>query len=485
MSDQITLLHHMRLLSVLAACLLSGCVMGPDFTPPDPHLPRIWQNDDQSRNTKSADQCWWKSFNDPTLNSLMVQAGQGNPDIAMSLERIRAARLQRGAVSAEGMPTLDGQAGFSRERLATAGVGQVLQSLLGLESRQFGSEPEGVAYSNYSIGGVASWELDLWGRQRRMREAAKAEYSAVQADADALRLSVESEIARTYFQWRNTRDDLARAEKNLETNNTLLSIAQTVRQHGLLASVDLDDRLTAQNTALVEKDALIARLGSLHRALATLVAGRPDADLPALAFSAPVQDLVIPETVAGVPSEIARNRPDIRAAEARLHTATALIGVAKADFYPKLMLTGQFTLDALTVAELGWNARNTSFGPSLTLPIFNGGRLSRQLELRQSAARSAGIAYQIAVLNAWKEIEDLLANRRFLRQKYESLLTVNNERKERIVALTDRYRHGDIARTDLLMAILSGDETRTDLDHTRTALLVNEVNLNAALGRSS
>lgn len=472
--------------SLAVALCLSACTVGPDFVPPKPVLTAHWQNDSAPHPAQMRFAEWWTVFNDPALNSLIARSSVGgNPDVVSARERVRAARIERRAVSSEGLPTLNGQAAYSRERLATAGVGQVLQPLLGLTPGTTGNEPEGVSYTNYSIGGIASWELDLWGRQRRRQEAANAEFTAIQNDMEAFQLSIQAEIARTYFQWRTVSDDLERAERKLDRAERLLNVAQTVRAHGLLADVALDEQKTLCHTALVERDELSMKRSALHRALAVLVAGRPDDALPELLSVTPLQALKVPEVPAGIPSEIARNRPDIRAAEARLHAATAAIGAAKADFYPQITLTGQFSLDALTVAELGWNARNTSFGPSLSLPIFNGGRLARQLELRQSALRSAGLAYQTTVLNAWVEVENLLANRQFLWAQYKGQVALEAEKTQRMQALEQRYRHGDIAQTELWMTFLSDNQAETELAHTREALLLNEVNLTTALGNSS
>lgn len=221
---------------------------------------------------------------------------------------------------------------------------------------------------------------------------------------------------------------------------------------------------------------------ALLRALGVLAAGRPDADLPELHQPASLLVEKIPQVSAAMPSEIARKRPDIQAAEARLHAATATIGMAQADFYPQITLTGQISLDALTLAELGWNARNTSFGPSLTLPVFNGGRLSRQLELRHSEQKTAGMLYQMAVVNAWVEIENLLAEQKLLKEQVQDQQELVNREKARVLVLQKRYERGDSARTDVLRASLAETEQEEKLAALHAALLTNAVNLKIAFG---
>lgn len=472
----------MNMILFLGVVVLAGCAMGPDFVRPKPVLPDHWQNTDAVVHSQTSSDPWWSVFNDPVLDSLIRRAEPKNLDLALARERIRAARIQRRAASSESLPSLNGQAAYTHERLATAGVGQVLQPLLGLSPETQGQEPEGVSYTNYSIGAVASWELDLWGRQRRLREAAKAELAAVQADMDAMHLSTQAEIARTYFQWLGVCERLKLAEKKLEKSRNILTILQTVRTHGLLADVDLENQQTLYHEALEEKDEFALNLASLHRALAVLVAGRPDGEMPELAKPANLLEMKTPQIAVVIPSDMVRNRPDIRAAEARLHAATATIGMAQADFYPQITLTGQISLDALTIAELGWNARNISFGPTLSLPIFNGGRLSQQLALRHSEQKSAGILYQITVLNAWSEVENQLSYEKFFLAKYKSQMTLLSIEKSRIESLQSQHQRGTISLQELLEADLSKNIVHANLVDTYVTLLTNAVNLKVALG---
>lgn len=482
MSEKRISSRRMGMLLLPALFAVAGCAMGPDFVRPKPVLPDHWQNAVATTAPQTSTAPWWGIFNDPVLDSLMRRAETENLDMSLARERIRAARIQRRAASAESLPSLNGQASYTHERIGTAGVGQVLQPLLGLSPEAGLHAPEGVSYTNYSIGAVASWELDLWGRQRRLQEAAKAEFSAVQADMDAMHLSTQAELARTYFQWLWVSDRLNRAEKKLERAEKLLTIAQQVHGRGLLANVDLEKPQSFYQAALDEKEELVAQQASLHRALAVLAAGRPDAEIPELAKPENLLDVKIPDVAVGIPSDMARKRPDIRAAEARLHAATATIGMAQADFYPQITLTGQISLDALTVAELGWNARNTSFGPTLSLPIFNGGRLSRQLELRHSEQRSAGMFYKSVVLNAWVEIENLLSRENVFRSQYQRQQSLLASEKTRIAVLQKRYQQGDMSQAELLRASLPENESAENLARTHAELLTNSVDLKAAMG---
>ncbi|MEG8018475.1 TolC family protein [Sphingomonas sp. LR55] len=183
-----------------------------------------------------------------------------------------------------------------------------------------------------------------------------------------------------------------------------------------------------------------------------------------------------------MPSEVARTRPDIVEAEARLHAATAQIGVAQADFYPKIDLTGLFDIDVLNLADFGWNARSTSIGPSLSLPIFSGGRLQRQLDLRRSEERTAALAYRQTVLNAWREVDDALSANRAAAER-TSLSDRDLASRRLTVAMVEaRYARGDIAASPLLDARQAALSAELAVVRQRVATALAHIQLHRALG---
>jgi len=183
-----------------------------------------------------------------------------------------------------------------------------------------------------------------------------------------------------------------------------------------------------------------------------------------------------------IPSEVARTRPDIVEAEARLHAATAQIGVATADFYPKISLTGLFNIDVLNLADFGWDARSTSIGPGLSLPIFSGGRLQRQLDLRRSEERAAALAYRQTVITAWREVDDALSATRAAAER-TSLSSRDLEARQQTVAMVQaRYARGDIGALPVLDARRAALSAERAAVRQRVAALLAHIQLQRALG---
>ena len=465
-----------RAFPLLFAAALAGCTVGPNFTPPAPILPPVWQG--ATPVSASTDPRWWRGFDDPVLDALEARAGSDNLDIAAAIERITAARIERGQARAAGAPQVEAQAGYSRQRLGTAGIASVTQTLLGVTPTT--TPPKGVDFDLYSVGVGASWELDLWGGHRRQAEVAQASLAATEAAAGGARLSVEAEVARTYFQLRGLWEERRIAQDGVGIAERNAAIARALLDRGLATPIDLEateERLRALHGDVVELDHQAA---TTQRALAILVGTTPDTVPFDRATLAPLRPL--PATAARLPSEVARTRPDIVEAESRLHAATAQIGVAQADFYPKISLTGLFDIDVLNLADFGWNARSTSLGPSLSLPIFSGGRLQRQLDLRRSEERSAAIAYRQTVLNAWREVDDALSATRAASERI-SLSDNDFISRRRTVAMVEaRYARGDIAASPLLDARQAALSAELTVVRQRVAAALARIQLHRTLG---
>jgi NodT family efflux transporter outer membrane factor (OMF) lipoprotein len=465
-----------RALPLLFAAALAGCTVGPNFTPPAPILPPVWQG--AAAVPTTTDARWWRSFDDPVLDALEARAGSANLDIAAAIERITAARIERGQARAAGAPQVEGQAGYSRERLGTAGIASVTQTVLGVTPTK--TPPKGVDFDLYSAGVGASWELDLWGGHRRQAEAAQASVDATEAAARGVRLSVEAEVARSYVQLRGLWDERRIAQQDAAIADRNAAIARALLARGLATPIDLaatEEKQRALRGEIVELDQQAA---ATQRALAILVGGTPDTapfDRAALQPRKP-----LPAVAARLPSDVARTRPDIVEAEARLHAATAQIGVVQADFYPRISLTGLFDIDVLSLSDFGWNARSTSIGPSLSLPIFSGGRLQRQLDLRRSEDRSAALAYRQTVLTAWREVDDALSATRAATERTDLSDRDLAARRETLARVEARYARGDIALPPVLDARQSALAAERAVVRQRVATALAHIQLHRALG---
>lgn len=467
-----------RLVTLVGLTLMAGCTVGPDFVRPTPALPAAWRSGSNATTAVRADPRWWRMFGDPVLDALEAKADTANLDIQMALERIAAARATRGLAQAAALPSMSGQASYSRERIGTEGVAAIAAPLLGLGTVP--QSPKGVDFNLYSFGAGANWELDPWGKHRRQIENAQAALEASDAEARGVRLSVQAEVARSYFQLRGLWAERRFATQHRTLIAQAIAIAAALTSRGLATPIDIAEAQSRDRRirdALLDLDDQAARA---NRALAVLIGADPDRQAVD-----PDDGYVLPVPAAAavkLPSDLARNRPDIVAAEARLHAATAAIGVAQADFYPSISLTGLFSLDVLDLDDLGWNARSTSIGPSLSLPIFNGGRIRGQVALRRSEQRSAALAYQQTVRAAWREVDDAIGVVRTLQERSALADAELQTRQRSVAALDARHRRGDIAMAPLLEArgaTIAADTAR--LRH-QIAVLLAHIQLQRGLG---
>ena len=326
----------------------------------------------------------------------------------------------------------------------------------------------------FTSGFDASWELDLWGHVRRQVEAADAQVQYSEEQRRGVLVSTLAETARDYIQLRGTQTLIRIANDNLKIQQDILQLVKTRQQKGLTSDLDVEN-------AAAQVDAIRAQLPSLEQqeaeqinALSFLLDLPPDALWGELARGRQV----VPKPArvpVGIPSELARRRPDIRATEAQLHAATADIGVAVAEFYPTIQLNGSAGFDALKIGSLlTANAILTNVGPSVSIPIFQGGRLKATLELRKAQQIEAAIAYHKTVLQAWHEVVNALVAYRTERQRRGRLATQVEHLRQALALARDRYNDGvadfttvlDIART-LLQAEQDYAEQHQHLDQSR------------------
>jgi NodT family efflux transporter outer membrane factor (OMF) lipoprotein len=398
---------------VLALPLLGGCTVGPDFAAPNPHLPDNTTFSGQAISDvhlpAPTDPAWWNVFGDPILTNLENQVAAANLDVRTATIRIAASRYQRGITASAEFPGINGDARYQRELYSNNGIISLIGPLLG---------PAGASGVNiqpvneYTVGLDMSWELDLWGRVRRQVESADAQVDQAEDNRRDALVSSLAELARDYIQLRGTQEQIRIAENKVKVDREILQLARQQQEKGVRSGLD------AENAA-AQVESVRAQLPSLRQqeiqylnAIALLL------DLPPTALNATLSPRRAipkspPHVPLGIPSELARRRPDIRAAEDQLHAATANIGVAVASFYPRFQLNGTVELDSLHFSNL---FRSSSLqymvGPSVTLPIFDGGRLKSQLKLSEAQQVEAALSYHKTVLQAWHEVVNALAAHR-------------------------------------------------------------------------
>lgn len=380
---------------------LSACTVGPDFQKPETRQIAEWSKPSKvaasQAVTETMSERWWEVFNDPKLSALSQRALTDNLDLKLASSRLQQSRAVRQVVTADRYPTTAAGGSYARKRNSGEGL----------------MDPSGnngnSAFNLWDAGFSASWELDFWGRVRRETEAADASLEVAENDRRGVLLSVLAETAQNYIQLRGVQNTRAVTEQNLDVARHSLKLSQLRLADGV--ATDLDVAEAAAQVAAIESrlPALEQRQAQLINALSLLMGEPPQALAAELSTDAPVPQT--PRQVAiGLPSQLAERRPDIREAEARLHAATASIGVAKGDFYPRITLSGNVGSQAMQLSDFGsWGSRAFGIGPQFSLPLFDGGRLRGVLNLREAQQQEAAIAYQQTVLRAWHEIDDQLS----------------------------------------------------------------------------
>lgn len=404
--------------------LLAGCAVGPDFhastvtAPIGTFVPAAPAG--AARVTADAiTQDWWTSLNDPLLVSLEARAAAQNLDLQAALARIGQSRARLQIAGAAALPSVAANASDLRERASPNGILQLIGTAADANpSAASGADSFGVAstaqssssppYSLLQSGVDASWELDLWGRARRMREAARAGLESSAYDAQGVRLAIAAEVASTYIQLRGLQSELEIVQGNGAVAEHSLQLAQRRQANGVATGFDAAIASAELATVRSTIPSLRAQIHMRMNALALLLGQAPNALASELerTHAIPTPPGQVP---VGIPSELAQRRPDILAADADLHAATADIGVAKASFYPSISLTGSFGLQSLQSSSAGdWGSRQFAVGPVLNLPLFEGGRLRGNLALTQARQQESAIRFQKTVLNAWHEVDDAL-----------------------------------------------------------------------------
>jgi len=479
----------------LLGLALAGCTVGPDYTGPRASAPADWSSwrsgDDSLHDALPASEAalpkdWWRAFNDPVLDDLEARAVAGSPDLRTAALHVAQARIQRGVTASQGLPQVNASAGVTRQRQSEHGAStrllNVVTSGSGTDSDalvKLLSEP----FTLYQGGLDASWEIDLWGKVRRSLEAADADLAEQAALLGQARLALASDVVRTYFELRAAQRKIAMTREDIAAFEQGTDILSAQVRHGVGTHLDLD-RQRAQLQALqASLPELLAQEAAKTNQLTLLVGEHPGALAAVLVpVSSPVTP-ALPDLVLGLPSQVALRRPDIRAAEARLHSATAKIGVATADLYPSIRLGGGFDLESYKASSLfDWASRSWSIGPSIDLPLFDGGRRKRVVRLRELQQREAAVAYQKTVLQAWQEIDDALNGYTAERQQNGKLRARVATTRDALDLASARYRRGATTYLDVIDAQRSWLQSTRDLADSDARIAARYAAVNMALG---
>jgi NodT family efflux transporter outer membrane factor (OMF) lipoprotein len=381
----------------LAAALLAACAVGPDYVRPTPQAPAAFVRAASTDNAAlaPADDAFWKRFGDPTLTSLVEEALAANHDLRIALSHYdRANALLRGA-RFDQVPTITGEATASESRLsADQAPGVPRAGRDGLES--------------YSVGARAAWELDLFGRVRRNVEGQRADAEATAQDLGALQVAIVGEVARTYFELRGLQERLRVANDNAANQRETLRLVQARLDAGRGTDFDTSRASAQLEATLANVPALEAQVAVTEHRIAVLTGRTPDALVAELDRPAPLP--AMPDRLdAGTPGELLRRRPDVAAAEARLHSATARIGVATADLFPRFTLGGLIGSQAMDASALFERDSETRFvALGIDWSFLDAGRVRARIAAADADAEGELARYRQTVLLALEDTENAL-----------------------------------------------------------------------------
>jgi len=429
--------------------MVAGCSVGPDYRAPAFVGPPAWNSAPSSQPSPSTSQPsalteWWNTLHDPLLNSLISRAVKFNPGLEVAAARVREVRAQRGAAAAAFWPQIDSNAsydyrssslntqsktsdnqGLGRQILrntassmvrsltsgqttgtnvGTSAVNQLVTTLMNRQSSSKTSRGQNM----FQAGFDASWEIDIWGGTRRSVEAATADLQASEENLRNVLVSLLAEVGVNYIELRGAQRRLAIAEDNIGLQKRTLEMVQGRLIAGFVSEVDVAQAQAQYRTTQSQVPLLESMIRQYIHQLSVLVGEPPGALMEELRQSKPLP-VPPPEVPMGLPSDLLRRRPDIREAERTLAADTARIGVAMADLFPRFSLNGSLGPQTIDMQHfLDRNSLSGSVGPSITWPVFQGGRILANIEAQNARQEQSLASYRQTVLNAFQEVEDAM-----------------------------------------------------------------------------
>ena len=486
------------LAALLGATTLCGCAVGPDFKQPAWASPSSWfggpreavKRPQSVPVAEPVDVDWWKLFHDPVLTGLERRVAAENLDVKTADIRLTESRAQLGIARSALFPTLNGNVSYTRQQASNNGLFAIVPSAAGATGANgaSGNSAGGIQgtgikpFDLYQGGFDASWEVDLWGGVARSVESAAATSEAANEARRSVLLSSLAEVARDYILLRGTQAQLAIANENARTARQGLDLTQQRAAGGVTTDLDVANASAQLRSTLAQIPSLEQQEAQTINALSLLLGQPPNALRTELATAKPIPP-VPPRVPVGLPSELARRRPDIRQAEAQLHAATADIGVAQANFYPSLNLTGSIGLQSLQFGNLfNFNSKQYAVGPGLTIPIFQGGELRATLQLREALQQEAAVNFQKTVLQAWHDVDNALTAYRAEQARRIQLIQAVADNRRALTLAQSRYQEGVADFLTVLVAETSLLAAEQQLADSTTTVSSNLVALYKALG---
>jgi multidrug efflux system outer membrane protein len=454
-----------RLLIPALALCLAGCMMGPDYHRPSVEIPQSYRYE-TSEAQKTANTDWWRQFRDPVLDDLIAWALAGNKNVMIAAANIEQAASVLTQVRAPLFPQISYGASAVRQRLSEKNAIPVSPGV---------TNPQ----ENFQLFAGASWEIDLWGRIRRLSEAARANMLASVEARRGVILSLVASVAGSYLQLRGLDEQLAAARRNLASYKSSVTLFETQFKYGQVSQMNVEQARTQYETAAAAIPQIENQIVQTENAISILLGQNP---MP-IPRGKSIYELAIPAVPAGVPSEVLENRPDILQAEQNLISANAQIGAARALYFPTITLTGDYGVSSSELRNLFKGPAETwSYAGSIIGPIFTAGAISGQVRQAEAARRAALLAYQSSIQSAFADVENaLVARTKLVDQLYAQERLVNASKEyERLARL--QYDGGYTPYFTVLQAQQQLFPAELNLAQTRASLFTSLVNIYRAMG---
>jgi multidrug efflux system outer membrane protein len=453
------------LLKLGLALAIGGCMVGPDYRRPEVETPQSWRiSEKEARDLVNTP--WWEQFDDPVLSGLIGIALQENKDLLIATARVEEFRGQYAAARAPLFPQIGAGASAGRQRKSERGQVPLPATV---------NNPVDLYQASFA----ASWEIDFWGKFRRATESARANLLSTAEGRRSVVLSLVASVAGAYVNLRNLDRQLEIAQRTAKTREESYKIFQLRFQGGLISELELSQVKSEYEQALATIPVIEKAIAQEEDALSVLIGHNPGP----IQRGRSIDNLKLPAVPAGLPSDLLESRPDIRQAEQDLISANAQIGVARAQYFPSISLTGMFGWESTKLSGLFSGPANTwNWAAPVVQPIFTGGAIAGQVKTAEAFREEALLRYRKAIQNAFRDVEDALVDQKRTREQLDAQARQLEALRTYARTARLRYDNGYTSYIEVLDAEQSLFSAELSYAQTQGGLFQALINLYRAMG---